>query len=70
MTTTLFIASAVSGVTKGIKWLFNINLLLAALLSLVVFVVGPTIAIIDTRTTTLGNYRRRTHRRRVPANAV
>jgi glycine betaine transporter len=56
VTTTLFIASAVSGVTKGIKWLSNINLLLAALLSLVVFVVGPTIAIIDTMTTTLGNY--------------
>jgi glycine betaine transporter len=70
VTTTLFIASAVSGVTKGIKWLSNINLLLAALLSLVVFVVGPTIAIIDTMIAMVGNYRRRTHRRRVPANAV
>lgn len=56
VTTALFIASAVTGVAKGIKWLSNLNLMLAAFLSLVVFVVGPTVAIIDTMTTTLGNY--------------
>ena len=56
VTTALFITSAVSGVERGIKWLSNINLLMALLLMLVIFVVGPTIAIIDTFTTTLGTY--------------
>ena len=56
VTTVLFITSAVSGVTKGIKWLSTFNLLLAALLALAVFVLGPTVAVIDTMTTTLGNY--------------
>ena len=56
VTTVLFLASAVSGVTRGIKWLSNINLALASLLALVVFAFGPTVAIIDTFTTTLGSY--------------
>ncbi|MCW5613021.1 MAG: BCCT family transporter [Rubrivivax sp.] len=56
VTTALFIASAVTGVTRGIKWLSSINLGLAALLMLTIFVVGPTVAIIDTFTTTLGAY--------------
>ncbi|KQP05005.1 glycine/betaine ABC transporter permease [Pseudorhodoferax sp. Leaf265] len=56
VTTVLFITSAVSGVTKGIKWLSSFNLLMAAALALAVFVLGPTIAIIDTLTTTLGSY--------------
>ncbi|MGE0496938.1 MAG: BCCT family transporter [Ramlibacter sp.] len=56
VTTALFLLSAVSGVTKGIKWLSTINLVMAALLALAVFILGPTIAIIDTFTTTLGNY--------------
>lgn len=54
--TLLFLASAVTGVTCGIKWLSTFNLILAALLALAVFVLGPTVAIIDTFTTTLGNY--------------
>ncbi len=56
VTTALFLVSAVSGVTKGIKWLSNVNLTLAALLALVVFVVGPTVVIIDAFTSTLGTY--------------
>ena len=56
VTTVLFLTSAVTGVTKGIKWLSNINLTLAALLTLAVFVMGPTVAIIDTFTSTLGSY--------------
>lgn len=56
VTTVLFLVSAVSGVTKGIKWLSNVNLTLAALLALVVFVVGPTVVIIDAFTSTLGSY--------------
>ena len=56
VTTVLFLASAVTGVTKGIKWLSNVNLTLAALLTLAVFTMGPTVAIIDTFTSTLGSY--------------
>lgn len=56
VTTALFLASAVTGVTRGIKWLSSINLVIAALLALAVFVLGPTVAIIDTFTTTLGAY--------------
>ncbi|ROT46503.1 BCCT family transporter [Pusillimonas sp. NJUB218] len=56
VTTVLFLTSAVTGVSRGIKWLSNINLVLALLLMLAVFVLGPTVAIIDTFTTTLGAY--------------
>ena len=41
---------------RGIKWLSSINLVMAALLALAVFVLGPTVAIIDTFTNTLGSY--------------
>jgi glycine betaine transporter len=56
VTTLLFLLSAVSGVERGIKWLSTGNLMLAALLALAVLVLGPTIAIIDTFTSTLGAY--------------
>ena len=56
VTTALFLASALSGLGRGIKWLSSANLVLAALLALAVFVLGPTVAIIDTFTTTLGSY--------------
>jgi glycine betaine transporter len=56
ITTALFLTSAVTGVDRGIKWLSSINLVTAGLLALAVFVLGPTVAIIDTFTTTLGNY--------------
>ena len=55
-TTALFLLSAVSGVGRGIKWLSSGNLVLAALLALAVLVLGPTVAIIDTFTSTLGSY--------------
>jgi glycine betaine transporter len=56
VTTVLFIASALSGVERGIKWLSSGNLVLAALIALAVLVLGPTIAVIDTFTNTLGAY--------------
>ncbi|WP_423446600.1 BCCT family transporter [Kocuria sp. KSNUG] len=37
-----FIASAVSGVARGIRWLSNINMVLAISLAVFFFVVGPT----------------------------
>ena len=54
--TALFLISAVTGVHRGVKWLSQANLLLAAFLALLVFVFGPTVAIIDTLTSTLGAY--------------
>jgi glycine betaine transporter len=56
VTTAIFITSAVTGVEKGIKLLSNFNMALAALLALAVFLLGPTVAIIDTLTNTLGSY--------------
>ena len=41
------IASAVSGVARGIKWLSNVNLVLAIGLALFIFVLGPTVFLIN-----------------------
>lgn len=54
--TGLFLTSAVTGVERGIKWLSSINLVVAGLLAVAVFLLGPTMAIIDTFTSTLGAY--------------
>ncbi|MER6993016.1 BCCT family transporter [Saccharopolyspora hirsuta] len=56
--TVCFIASAVSGVAKGIQWLSNINMVLAALLAIFVFVVGPTVFVLDLLPTSIGVYLR------------
>src|SRR4051794_38765070 len=54
--TLAFVASAVSGVAKGIQWLSNINMVLAGILALVVFVAGPTILILNLLPTAIGDY--------------
>ena len=54
--TAAFIASAISGVEKGIQWLSNINMVLAAALAVFVFVVGPTVFILDLVPTAVGSY--------------
>jgi choline/carnitine/betaine transport len=54
--TVAFIASAVSGVAKGIQWLSNINMVLALALAVFVFVVGPTVFILDLIPTAIGSY--------------
>lgn len=56
VTTIVFITSAVTGVTRGIKWLSSANMMLAILLTFAVLVLGPSVAIVDTLTTTLGAY--------------
>ncbi|ABM32609.1 BCCT family transporter [Paracidovorax citrulli] len=56
VTTALFITSAVSGVERGVKWLSSANLMLAALLALAVFLLGPTVSLVNTFTNTLGAY--------------
>jgi len=54
--TVAFVLSAVSGVAKGIQWLSNINMVLAVALAVFVFVVGPTVFILDLLPTSLGSY--------------
>ncbi|MCE0763684.1 BCCT family transporter [Pseudonocardia kujensis] len=54
--TIAFIASAVSGVAKGIQWLSNINMVLAAILAFFVFVVGPTVLILNLLPGSIGHY--------------
>lgn len=41
------IASAVSGVAKGIRWLSNINMVLSVGLAIFFFVVGPTVFLVN-----------------------
>ncbi|MCK2201359.1 glycine betaine transporter BetP [Corynebacterium callunae] len=54
--TLAFLISAVSGVGKGIQYLSNANMILAALLAIFVFVVGPTISVLNLIPGSLGNY--------------
>ena len=54
--TLAFVASAVSGVSRGIQWLSNINMVLALVLALFVFVLGPTVFILNLLPTALGDY--------------
>ncbi|MGD7732448.1 BCCT family transporter [Propionibacteriaceae bacterium G57] len=51
-----FVLSAVSGVSKGIQYLSNINMVLATVLALFVFVLGPTVFILNLIPTTAGTY--------------
>ncbi|GAA4673314.1 BCCT family transporter [Gordonia humi] len=54
--TCCFILSAVSGIARGIQWLSNINMVLALLLAVFVFVVGPTLLILNLIPSALGDY--------------
>ncbi|MEU9417172.1 BCCT family transporter [Streptomyces sp. NPDC048272] len=51
-----FVLSAFSGLHKGVKWLSTINLVLAAVLMLFVFVLGPTVYILDVIPASVGGY--------------
>ncbi|MGM9321301.1 glycine betaine uptake BCCT transporter [Deinococcus aquaticus] len=54
--TILYLISASSGLTRGIQMLSNTNMVLAALLMLAVFVLGPTRFLLETFTTSVGGY--------------
>ncbi|WP_156290474.1 glycine betaine uptake BCCT transporter [Oceanobacillus salinisoli] len=54
--TVLFMVSAMTGLSRGIKYLSNSNLILASLLMIFVLVLGPTGFILNFFTTTLGSY--------------
>jgi glycine betaine transporter len=50
------VLSTTSGIDRGIKWLSQINIVVAALLVLLVFVVGPTLFILNLFTHSVGDY--------------
>ncbi|MGH3431780.1 MAG: BCCT family transporter [Thermocrispum sp.] len=54
--TIAFVASAVSGIAKGIQWLSNINMVLAIVLAVFIFVVGPTVFILNLLPSAIGDY--------------
>ncbi|MFG2497516.1 BCCT family transporter [Streptomyces sp. NPDC048441] len=54
--TVAFVASAISGVEKGVQWLSNINMVLALLLVVFVFIAGPTVIVLDLLPTSIGAY--------------
>lgn len=54
--TAAFVASAVSGIAKGIQWLSNTNMVLALTLALFVFLVGPTVFILNLVPDAVGSY--------------
>jgi choline/carnitine/betaine transport len=54
--TAAFVASAVSGVARGIQWLSNTTMVLAVVLALFVFVVGPTVLILNLLPGAIGSY--------------
>ena len=54
--TLAFLLSAMSGVSKGIQWLSNANMVIAAILAIFVFVFGPTVAQLNMLPTAFGNY--------------
>jgi len=54
--TVLFIISAWSGIGRGIKILSTTNMWIAALLVLALFIIGPTLYILNLFTTTIGKY--------------
>ncbi|MFF7701664.1 BCCT family transporter [Streptomyces lydicus] len=54
--TLAFILSAVSGIAKGVQMLSNINMVLALILAVFVFVVGPTVLVLNLLPTSLGSF--------------
>lgn len=54
--TVLFIVSATTGISKGIKYLSNINMSLAVILFFAMLILGPTLFLLNMFTTTLGSY--------------
>ncbi|MHA6250920.1 glycine betaine uptake BCCT transporter [Oceanobacillus sp. CAU 1775] len=54
--TMLFILSAWSGLSRGIRYLSNTNVVLAVILLIIVIIIGPTVLIMNMFTESFGNY--------------
>ncbi|TFJ92025.1 BCCT family transporter [Lentibacillus salicampi] len=51
-----YLTSSVTGLDKGIKWLSNMNLVLALLIMAIVFFLGPTVFILNSFVLGMGDY--------------
>ncbi|URN17568.1 MULTISPECIES: BCCT family transporter [Streptomyces] len=51
-----FVLSAFSGLHRGVKWLSTLNIVLAAALTAFVFLIGPTVYILDSIPAAIGGY--------------
>ncbi|MEW1636596.1 BCCT family transporter [Streptomyces sp. NPDC093801] len=51
-----FVLSAFSGLHKGVKWLSTLNVVLAAALMAFVFLLGPTVYVLDVIPASVGSY--------------
>ncbi len=56
VTTVAFMISASTPIEKGIKWLSNISMIIAPVLLIFFFVVGPTVVQLDSFTQGIGDY--------------
>lgn len=54
--TLAFLLSAMSGVGKGIQYVSNANMVMAALLAIFVFILGPTVSILNQIPGSIGSY--------------
>jgi len=54
--TLAFLLSAISGVGRGIQYISNANMVLAALLAIFVFILGPTVAMLNLLPSSVGAY--------------
>lgn len=54
--TLAFLLSAMSGVSKGIQYLSNTNMVLAAILAIFVFILGPTVSVLNLIPGSIGAY--------------
>ncbi|MGC0420263.1 BCCT family transporter [Embleya sp. AB8] len=54
--TAAFVVSAFSGIHRGVKWLSTANVLLALVLMLFVFLVGPTVYVLGVLPASVGSY--------------
>ncbi|WP_406317882.1 BCCT family transporter [Streptosporangium sp. NBC_01639] len=54
--TAAFIVSAATGVHRGVQWLSTANIYLAAVLALLIFAFGPTVAVLDLIPASIGGY--------------
>ena len=54
--TLAFILSAMSGVGRGIQYLSNANMVMATILAIFVFILGPTVSILNLVPGSIGNY--------------
>ncbi|MFI7578785.1 BCCT family transporter [Kocuria kalidii] len=51
-----FVASAVSGIARGIQFLSNTNMVLALIMAVIIFVVGPSVFILNLIPSSIGSY--------------